>query len=84
MVSMQKLQTKLFFSFAALIIFASDVTSESDDDEEEYKVIETKNGKVQGILETTLFKEVGFFAFRGIPFAKAPIGKLRFKVSLNI
>lgn len=84
MVSTRKWLTRVFYSLAAFMVFCSVVTSESDDDDEEYKVIETKDGKVQGIVETTLFKEVDYFAFRGIPFAKAPIGKLRFKVSSNI
>ena len=36
-------------------------------------IIETKSGKVEGCLEN------GMIAFKGIPFAKAPVGELRFK-----
>ena len=36
-------------------------------------IIETKSGKVEG------YPENGMIAFKGIPFAEAPVGKLRFK-----
>ena len=36
-------------------------------------IIETKSGKVEG------YQENGMIAFKGIPFAEAPVGKLRFK-----
>ena len=37
-------------------------------------VAQTSSGKVKGELETT-----GILAFKGIPYAKPPVGKLRFK-----
>ena len=36
-------------------------------------IVDTKYGKVQGVLEN------GYVAFKGIPFAKPPVGALRFK-----
>lgn len=48
---------------------------------EEYKVIGTNNGKVRGIHQTTLIEKIDFYEFKGIPYAKPPIGALRFKVS---
>ncbi|MFT4143548.1 MAG: carboxylesterase/lipase family protein [Mobilitalea sp.] len=36
-------------------------------------IVTTKNGKLQGIEEN------GMLTFKGIPFAKAPVGELRFK-----
>lgn len=45
------------------------------------RVVETKNGQVRGRRETSLRNKVDFFAFRGIPYAKPPLGDLRFKVS---
>lgn len=47
------------------------------------KVIRTDNGLVRGLRETTLFKNQEYYAFKGIPFAKPPIGDLRFKVYLT-
>lgn len=44
------------------------------------KVINTEYGKVRGKLESTLFGDKHYYAFRGIPFAQPPIGDLRFKV----
>lgn len=45
-----------------------------------YKTIETHNGLIRGIPSKTLLKNIDYFAFRGIPYAEAPIGELRFKV----
>lgn len=44
-------------------------------------IVLTTNGWVRGSRETTQRKQVDFIAFRGIPYAKPPIGELRFKVS---
>lgn len=41
-------------------------------------IVATKSGKISGIEEN------GMLAFKGIPFAKAPIGKLRFKPPVPI
>lgn len=47
------------------------------------KIIETNSGSIRGRLETSIWKKVDFYAFRGIPYAKPPVGDLRFKVLLN-
>lgn len=47
---------------------------------DQYKVIETINGEVRGIRYTTLLNGIAFYSFKGIPYAKSPIGDLRFKV----
>lgn len=46
------------------------------------KTIEVKleQGIVLGKVEKTLFKNENYYAFKGIPYAAAPVGKLRFKV----
>lgn len=49
-----------------------------------YRVVETKSGQVRGIRETSFLKNVDFYSFRGIPYAEAPVGELRFKVSTFI
>lgn len=64
--------------FYGLILFIIGVQSEWDT---EYKTIETNDGKVRGVRKTTLIKEIDFYAFKGIPYAKSPTGELRFKVS---
>lgn len=49
----------------------------------EYKVVETRNGKVVGIRNTTLLKGVDYYSFKGIPYAKAPTGDLRLRVGME-
>lgn len=43
--------------------------------------VETKNGRVRGKLNETLFDKKYYYSFRGIPYGKAPVGDLRFKVN---
>lgn len=44
-------------------------------------IVKTTNGRVRGVRETTQRKQVDFVAFRGIPYAKPPLGELRLKVN---
>lgn len=46
-------------------------------------VIETSHGPVRGIKRTSAVGDQ-FFSFRGIPYAKPPIGELRFKVTIFV
>lgn len=48
--------------------------------ENTYKTVETENGTVRGILSETLYHQKQYYSFKGIPFAKPPVGELRFKV----
>lgn len=43
-------------------------------------IVETNYGPVRGIKRTSAVGD-HFYSFRGIPYAKPPIGDLRFKVS---
>lgn len=45
-----------------------------------HKTVETENGAVRGKVLTTLIENKEYYAFKGIPYAKPPIGDLRFKV----
>lgn len=47
-------------------------------------VIKTENGKIKGRIDYTVEKNKTYYAFQGIPYAKSPIGDLRFQVNLNI
>lgn len=49
---------------------------------DEYKVVETNNGQVRGLRKTTLLKNITFYSFKGIPYAKPPVDELRFKVNI--
>lgn len=53
---------------------------ETNDENVEYKLIETTNGVIRGQIATTIFKQKRYYSFRGIPFAQPPIETLRFKV----
>lgn len=46
-------------------------------------VVKTRSGPVQGSIRTTV-NSVEFGAFAGIPYAKPPVGKLRFKVQFHL
>lgn len=50
---------------------------------EKYKIVETDSGPIRGVRNTTLLNGAIFYSFRGIPYAEAPIGDLRFKVITN-
>lgn len=47
---------------------------------EQFIEVETTNGRVRGVRTTTLLRDLPFYSFKGIPYAKSPIGDLRFKV----
>ncbi len=42
-------------------------------------IVDTNYGPVRGLKRTSVVGEQ-YYSFRGIPYAKAPIGDLRFKV----
>jgi len=45
-------------------------------------IVTVKQGKLQGILEENILDSC-YFAFKGIPFAAPPVGKLRFQVKFK-
>lgn len=50
---------------------------------ERYKVVDTSSGQVRGLRKYTLLEHVPFYSFKGVPYAKPPLGELRFKVNLT-
>lgn len=79
----------IFFHGKLFAIVAILCNVAKGDSNVESKVIETNVGKIRGLRQTTLIKEVDFYSFKGIPYAESPIGRLRFKVrfffqSLNL
>ncbi|XP_031626976.1 esterase B1-like [Contarinia nasturtii] len=48
---------------------------------EQYKTVKTKSGLVRGLRQYTIWHEKPFYSFRGIPYAKPPVGELRFKAT---
>lgn len=54
-----------------------------DENATRIKTVEIADGSIRGIRETSLRKQVDFYAFRGIPFGKPPLGELRFKVNFH-
>lgn len=43
-------------------------------------IVDTSLGKVEGIEVKSIVKDEKFYSFMGIPYGKAPLGELRFKV----
>lgn len=50
---------------------------------DESPTVKTKSGELLGKISTTLLDKRKFYSFQGIPYAKAPIGQLRFRVSIT-
>lgn len=46
-------------------------------------LVKTQYGILRGYLNYTLYENRTFYSFRGIPYAKPPLGKLRFKVNFS-
>lgn len=67
--------------FWSVVVFSLAISNIAAD---EYKIVETTSGGVRGVRKTTLLKNVEYYSFKGIPYAKPPIGDLRFKVICEI
>lgn len=71
----------MFSVRSCLFLFALICTVYGEVDEQ-YKIIETLNGQIRGIRESTLLNGIPFYSFKGIPYAKPPVNDLRFKVRI--
>lgn len=47
---------------------------------DEFNIVQTEYGSIRGKLMTTIYESKPFYSYRGIPYAKAPLNELRFKV----
>lgn len=61
-----------------------EIKSEIPNDDNQFCTVTTNNGRIRGKLNQTLFDQMLYYSFRGIPFAKPPIGNLRFKVNKQL
>ena len=52
-------------------------------EEDDFPVVKTKQGLIKG-LKTVSVRNTDFNAFLGIPYAKPPVGELRFKVNVCV
>lgn len=75
----EKMYSIKFLSFQTMLILIGVVQAY-----DKYKIVETDSGPIRGVRNTTLLNGAIFYAFKGIPYAKAPIGDLRFKVITKI
>lgn len=47
---------------------------------DDFKIVQTSDGAVRGVRNTTSWQKVDYYSFKGIPYAEPPTGELRFKV----
>lgn len=68
----------LLLSVAVIITIPTAITEEIS------PVVESKSGPVRGKIFKTLYDQRSYYAFKGIPYAEAPVNKLRFKVCYQL
>lgn len=66
-----------YLKFAALLLCFVSFTSGQD------VVLTTSSGKIIGKTVSSILPNEKFYSFLGVPYAQAPVGDLRFMVSLN-
>lgn len=62
-----------------LSLWAVCISSTAIDSNSIWPIVETGLGRIKGTIEQTLLNNREYYAFRGIPYGKPPIGALRFK-----
>lgn len=45
-------------------------------------IVKTNSGQVEGVKVKSILKNEEYYSFMGIPYARPPVGKLRFMVRL--
>ncbi|GAB6023360.1 Carboxylesterase 5A [Chamberlinius hualienensis] len=80
---MVELKTQLLFVILLFIVQSKcdddqSLLIENVNDDKNEPIVEIENGKLRGTVSNSLYGRK-YYSFRGIPFAKPPIGPLRFK-----
>lgn len=70
----------VFFNSFVLFFFIELLCSETSEASKNSPVVEIQSGKIRGTIETGVTGEK-YLAYKGIPYAKPPLGDLRFEVS---
>lgn len=70
----------ILFMIVILSARANGDGESSEEAENESSIVETESGRVRGKKNYTLIDSKAFYAFKGIPYARAPVDELRFKV----
>lgn len=65
-----------------LLLVASVATAGTANEDGDVVTIETRQGSLKGLIQQAGSTR-NFYSFRGIPYAKPPVGHLRFKVRGN-
>lgn len=63
------------------LIFCAFICWSNGTEFEEFRTVDTALGKIRGKRDITWINNEVFYSFKGIPYAKTPIGNLRLKVS---
>lgn len=72
----------LVIIFSVLSLSSKPANADSDTSEEdESSIVETESGRVRGRKNYTLYESKPYYEFKGIPYARAPVDELRFKVN---
>lgn len=61
-----------------ILLFLSTIFAFIGGTRQDQDVVRTSSGLVKGVSSISNFSKVPFLAFRGIPYAEAPVGRLRF------
>lgn len=77
------LHSALFIAINLQIVNCENNYYVSDQSNEgKFTIIETNNGAIRGLQLTTLFNNRTYHSFKGVPYAKPPVGELRFQVAM--
>lgn len=55
----------------------------SAEDDEIVVEVDIESGRIRGKQNLTLYNEMAYYSFRGIPYAQPPINEQRFRVSIT-